>query len=52
MSERQEIEQAIIHLEIQRDLLGDVTVDAALVGLHEKLAALGKTVPGEPSEKP
>ena len=39
MSEREQLEQAIAHLEGQRSTLGDAAVDAALAGLRQKLAA-------------
>ena len=39
MTEREQLEQAIAHLEAQRATLGDVPVDAALAGLRQKLAA-------------
>jgi hypothetical protein len=42
MSEREQLEQAISHLEAQHATLGDVAVDAALVGLRQKLVALGQ----------
>lgn len=40
MSKREQLEQAIAALEAQRAALGDAVVDAALVPLREKLAAL------------
>ncbi len=40
MTEREQLEQAIAHLDAQRAMLGDAAVDAALVGLRQKLAAL------------
>ncbi|MGW8225989.1 MAG: adenylate/guanylate cyclase domain-containing protein, partial [Anaerolineales bacterium] len=40
MSDREQIEQAIMALEEQRAILGDVVVDAALVSLQEKLSTL------------
>jgi class 3 adenylate cyclase/tetratricopeptide (TPR) repeat protein len=38
MTEKQQIQQAIDHLESQRSLLGDAVVDAALAPLKEKLS--------------
>lgn len=43
LSEREQLEQAIVHLESQRAALGDAAVNAAQAGLHEKLAALEET---------
>ncbi len=40
MNESEQLEQAIAHMEAQRATLGDAAVDAALVGLRQKLAAL------------
>src|SRR5262245_17594896 len=40
MSKREQLEQAIAHLESQRATLGDAAVDAALAGLRQKLAAM------------
>ncbi len=38
MDNRQQLQQAIEHLESQRVTLGDAAVDAALIGLRQKLA--------------
>lgn len=40
MTEREEIEQAIAQLEGQRGLLDDATIDAALLGLSQRLETL------------
>ena len=40
MTEREQLEQAIITLEGQRAVLGDAVVDAALVSIHDKLSSL------------
>jgi class 3 adenylate cyclase/tetratricopeptide (TPR) repeat protein len=49
MSELGRLEEAIAHLEAQRESLGDAVVDAALAPLREKLAALEKAeVGGQP----
>ena len=40
MNEREQIEQSIAALEAQRAVLGDAVVDAALMPMREKLAAL------------
>jgi class 3 adenylate cyclase/tetratricopeptide (TPR) repeat protein len=40
MSEREQLEQAIAHMESQRPILGDAVVDAAIATLNEKLAVL------------
>ena len=40
MTEREQIEQAIAHMEGQRTILGDAVVDASIAALREKLAAL------------
>jgi ABC-type oligopeptide transport system substrate-binding subunit/class 3 adenylate cyclase len=40
MTDREQLEQAIMALENQRAVLGDSVVDAALVSMHEKLSAL------------
>jgi len=40
MNERAELEQAIQQIEAQRDILGNVAVNAALAGIHQRLAAL------------
>ena len=40
MSEREQLEQAISHLETQRAILGDAVVDPAIAALREKLVAL------------
>ncbi len=42
MSKREQLEQAIAHLETQRPTLGDTAVDAALAGLRHKLAVLDR----------
>ncbi|MCP4536631.1 MAG: adenylate/guanylate cyclase domain-containing protein [Chloroflexi bacterium] len=43
MNEREQLEQAVAHIESQRAMLGDAAVNAALVGLRQKLAALEQT---------
>ena len=43
MTEREQLERAIVHMEAQRAILGDAVVEAALVSMREKLAALAKT---------
>ena len=43
ITEREQLEQAIAALEAQRGLLGDAVVDASIVALREKLAALTAT---------
>ena len=40
MTDREQLEQAIIALENQRDVLGDAVVDAALVSMRERLSVL------------
>jgi class 3 adenylate cyclase len=40
MTDREQLEQAIMALENQRAILGDAVVDAALVSMREKLSAL------------
>lgn len=40
MSEREQLERAIDHLETQRAPLGDTVVDVSIVALRSKLAAL------------
>ena len=40
MSEREQLEQAIAHMESQRTVLGDAVVDATIATLSEKLAVL------------
>jgi class 3 adenylate cyclase len=40
MTEREQLEQAIAHLETQRAALGDAVVDVAVVALEQRLAAL------------
>jgi class 3 adenylate cyclase/tetratricopeptide (TPR) repeat protein len=45
MTEREELEQAILALEAQRATLGDAVVDATLGALREKLAALDAARP-------
>jgi len=40
MTERDQLEQAILALENQRAVLGDAVVDAALVSMREKLSAM------------
>jgi len=40
MTERQKLKQAIEHLESQRAVLGDATVDASIAALRDRLAAL------------
>jgi class 3 adenylate cyclase/tetratricopeptide (TPR) repeat protein len=40
MTEREQLEEAIAHLEAQRESLGDEVVEAALAPLREKLSAL------------
>src|SRR5689334_4590492 len=40
MSEREQLEQAIIALESQRAILGDAIVNAALAPMREKLASM------------
>ena len=46
-TDREQLEQAIIALENQRTILGDVVVDAALVSMREKLSALKPAQPIE-----
>ena len=48
--EHQQLEAGIAALEAQRSLLGDAVVDAAVVGLRVKLAAL--TAPASPQPEP
>jgi class 3 adenylate cyclase/tetratricopeptide (TPR) repeat protein len=48
MTEREQLELAIITLEAQRALLGDVVVNAALAPMREKLAALNAPAPDQP----
>ncbi|MFC1997448.1 adenylate/guanylate cyclase domain-containing protein, partial [Chloroflexota bacterium] len=43
MTDREQLEQAIMTLENQRAVLGDAVVDAALVSMREKLAVLTKS---------
>jgi hypothetical protein len=40
MSEREQLERAIAHMETQRATLGDAVVDASTAALRERLAAL------------
>jgi len=40
MPSRRELEQAIAAIESQRNVLGDAVVDASIVALREKLAAM------------
>jgi class 3 adenylate cyclase len=40
MAEREQLEQAITHMESQRATLGDAIVDASITALRDKLAAL------------
>ncbi len=40
MSDREQLEQAIVALENQREVLGDAVVDAALLSMRERLAVL------------
>jgi class 3 adenylate cyclase len=40
MQDREQLEQAILALEQQRDVLGDEVVDAALASMREKLSSL------------
>lgn len=47
MTEREQLEQAIITLEAQRALLGDAVVNAALSPMREKLAALNALAPDQ-----
>ncbi|MBI5031035.1 MAG: tetratricopeptide repeat protein [Chloroflexi bacterium] len=47
--ERAKLEQAIVALEAQRDVLGDVAVDVALAALRQKLAAM--QTPDQPAEQ-
>jgi len=42
MTEREELEKAMAALDQQRTVLGDVSVEAALAGLRQKLSALDK----------
>ena len=42
MEERKEIEKAISELENQREKLGDAAIDAALVGLNQRLSELDR----------
>jgi len=44
MTEREQLEQAIAQLEAQRATLGDGVVDASIAALHDKLAALERTL--------
>ncbi len=46
MTEREQLEQAIAHLEAQRGLLGNATVDAALAPMRQRLAELDRTAHG------
>jgi class 3 adenylate cyclase len=48
-TEREQLEQAVAHLEDQRSILGDAVVDAALASLHEKLGKLGQQAPVSPA---
>ena len=48
MSEREQLEWAILHLEGQRTALGDAAVDAALAGLRQKLDELENAEGQEP----
>jgi ABC-type oligopeptide transport system substrate-binding subunit/class 3 adenylate cyclase len=47
VSEREQIEQTIAHLETQRATLGDAVVDASVAALRAKLAALEPCPPPE-----
>jgi class 3 adenylate cyclase/tetratricopeptide (TPR) repeat protein len=47
VSEREQIEEAITHLEMQRATLGDAVVDVSVVALRERLAALEPNLPPE-----
>ena len=47
MTDREQLEQAIIALENQRTVLGDAVVDAALASMREKLAKLKAAQPIE-----
>ena len=49
MSEREELEKAMAALDQQRTVLGDAAVEAALVGLRQKLAALDKGETSSPA---
>jgi len=51
MSEREQLEQAIVALEAQRALLGDAVVDAALAPMREKLAALQAQPPATEQQR-
>ncbi len=51
MTEREQLEQAIIALDAQRALLGDAIVEAALGPLREKLAQLVAAPLAEPQRK-
>jgi len=42
MTEREQLERAIAHMEAQRAILGDAAVEAALAPMREKLAVLAK----------
>ncbi len=50
MSDREQLEQAIAHMEAQRAALGDAAVDAAIAGLRQKLEAL-ESQPAEQQRK-
>ena len=47
MAEREQLEQAIYHLEAQRATLGDGVVDASVAALRERLTALEPLSPPE-----
>jgi class 3 adenylate cyclase len=51
MSELVQLEQAIAHLEVQRESLGDAVVEAALAPLREKLSALAAPPPAGQERK-
>jgi len=51
MTEREQLEQAIAALEVQRAVLGDVVVDSSIAALREKLAALSPTPRTEQKRK-
>lgn len=49
MEEREQLEKAITRLEAQRENLGDAAVDAALVGLRQRLAMLDRSGGQDPT---
>lgn len=51
MSEREQLEQAILVLEGQRAILGDAVVEAALRSIREKLAGLQEAAPSSEQQR-